>query len=428
MFSHGEYIPLCLQLELTLGNSDKNIVKDVFVTKDKYFGKGPFTKKVNIVNKELDVLTSHGAKWKHHRNLLNPSFSDTCLDSMFHRHILPCVNELVSLWDANMDKNNVVDVTVDMGRLVSDLFGRAGMGIEFGALKKTEKCFMQKTCDQSLIAMQLLIFMPMFVLKRLRFGALKDTVDTLYDWPKFLQDNLAERKKLFLTSENVKTGYDDLMSEMIKGGELTDDEIMSNMHILMLAGNETTIHTLEWVFFYLSRHDAVREKCYEEVKNYFAAHEQIAMEDAATGDCFKYVRAVVKESLRLRPPALFSMRQALQDVTLSNDLFIPKGTVVMPMIGMVHLDEDYYGPDAASFRPERFLEGEDRYTFVPFTVGPRTCLGKKFAEIEMTSFIASALRKFDIGVHGDPNKEMGETFAMTMHPSEHVMITLKKRQ
>ena len=141
---------------------------------------------------------------------------------------------------------------------------------------------------------------------------------------------------------------------------MDDHEIRDQLMTLLLAGHETTATGLAWTFDLLLRHPAALDRLVEEID---------AGED-------RYVRAVVSESLRLRPVVPIAGRRLTKELRVDGHV-LPPGTDVTPAIWLAHTRADRY-PEPYAFRPERFLENApSTYAWIPFGGGVRRCLGRR---------------------------------------------------
>jgi cytochrome P450 len=168
-----------------------------------------------------------------------------------------------------------------------------------------------------------------------------------------------------------------LVAARFEGGEPMDDaEIRDQLMTLLLAGHETTATGLAWTFDLLVRHPGVLERLVAELD----AGEQA------------YARAVVAESLRLRPVVPLAGRRLAAPLRVEGHE-LPAGTDVTPAIWLAHTRADRY-PEPFAFRPERFLDGvPSTSAWVPFGGGVRRCIGAAFAEMEMRVALTEILRQ-----------------------------------
>jgi cytochrome P450 len=169
-----------------------------------------------------------------------------------------------------------------------------------------------------------------------------------------------------------------LMSARLEDGSgMSDRELRDQLVTLLLAGHETTATALAWTFDLLLRHPATLARLTAEV-------------DAGDGD--EYMRAVVSESLRLRPVVPLAGRRLAVDLDIG-DTTLAAGTDVTPAIWLTHTRPDLY-PEPYAFRPERFLDDPPTtYGWIPFGGGIRRCLGASFAEFEMRVVLEAVLRR-----------------------------------
>ena len=199
-----------------------------------------------------------------------------------------------------------------------------------------------------------------------RLEALAGEIDAL------LAEEIAERRanpREDILSMLVTARFED-------GGTMEDAEVRDQLMTLLLAGHETTATGLAWTFDLLLRHPRALARLVAEVD----AGEET------------YLRAVVAESLRLRPVVPLAGRRLTAELRVDGHV-LPPGTDVTPAIWLTHTRADRY-PEPFAFRPERFLESAPAtYAWIPFGGGVRRCLGAAFAEMEMRVALAEILRR-----------------------------------
>jgi cytochrome P450 family 135 len=196
-----------------------------------------------------------------------------------------------------------------------------------------------------------------------RVRALRRQIDAL------LAVEIGERRGDDILSMLLAARFDD-------GESMDDEEIRDQLMTLLVAGHETTATALAWTVELLVHHPPVLERLMEEV----SAGEET------------YLRAVIAESLRLRPVIPLAGRRLSSELRVDG-YALPPGTDVTPAIWLAHTRADRY-PDPFAFRPERFLgTAPATYAWIPFGGGVRRCLGAAFAEMEMRVVLAEALRR-----------------------------------
>ncbi len=176
------------------------------------------------------------------------------------------------------------------------------------------------------------------------------------------------------------------------GTAMTDTQVRDEALTFLAAGHETTANALGWTFMLLARHPAVRERLAREIAGVLGDRLPTVADLAR----LTYLECVVKESMRLYPPAWAGTRIAQEEVELRG-YRLPKGTIVGFSQYLTHRMPEYFAePDC--FRPERFDpdtgEAHPPYAYIPFGAGPRSCIGSGFALMELKTIVPIILRRF----------------------------------
>lgn len=184
--------------------------------------------------------------------------------------------------------------------------------------------------------------------------------------------------------------------------QLSDLEILSEAILMLVAGFETTSTLLTTCTYALAFHQEVQQKLYEEIKAISKPREGTngsKFEYESLTSC-KYLDAVISESLRYLAPVPFSDRIASRDYSIEKyNIKIPKGFSVLLNINSVQTNPDYWEePD--KFKPERFLPGEREKivpgSYMPFSMGPRHCIGMRFSLTEAKIGLAKTLLNYKL--------------------------------
>jgi hypothetical protein len=194
---------------------------------------------------------------------------------------------------------------------------------------------------------------------------------------------------------------EDVLSQLVRAGEIDDEELRDQIMTLLLAGHETTTTGLSWAFERLLRHPD-------------------ALARAREGDD-AYLDAVVRETLRVRPVIPAVLRQLKAPVELGG-WQLPAGVTVMPSITLMHYDPELF-PEPKRFRPERFLsDGESStYTWIPFGGGRRRCLGAAFASFEMRVALRTILERTTLRADR-PRGERARNHHITLVPARGARV------
>jgi cytochrome P450 len=192
--------------------------------------------------------------------------------------------------------------------------------------------------------------------------------------------------------------YNDLLDMLLNaryedtGEAMTDDQIIDEVLVLMVAGHETTANTLCWMLSMLAKESRVMNRLR-------AIAETTGVYDSVKNE---YINAVINESMRLRPAAFMTDRMALSDDGVGRWSY-PKDTVILPFFYGVHRSREHW-QDPESFNPERFIDDAGKLrkmpAFFPFGAGPRLCIGNNFAMTEMCFFVHAFFRRFALSSAG----------------------------
>lgn len=207
---------------------------------------------------------------------------------------------------------------------------------------------------------------------------------------KLIDEKMEEIQKKLDKGEEV----DGFLSTLLASKSLSQSEVYANISELMLGAVDTTSNTMQWVIYELSRHPDIQERLRDEIMSVTNGD----VTDHAALQKMPYLKAVIKEALRLYPIAGVVTRIIQEDVVLSG-YNIPKGTTIIASTYMTGRNQDIY-EDPETFRPERWLRSEQNterihsFAWLPFGFGPRMCIGRRVAELEMHLLTARLLQKF----------------------------------
>ncbi|XDV17071.1 hypothetical protein PO909_016515 [Leuciscus waleckii] len=207
---------------------------------------------------------------------------------------------------------------------------------------------------------------------------------------------------------------------------LSDHEILSQAMIFIFAGYETSSSTLSFLFYNLATNPEAMKKLQEEIDETFPNKAPVDYEAVMNMD---YLDGALNESLRLFPVAARLERVCKKTVEI-NGVIIPKDTVVMIPTFALHRDPDYWS-DPESFKPERFTKGNketiDPYMYMPFGLGPRNCIGMRFAQVTMKLAIVEILQRFDVSVCAETKVPLELGVSGLLAPKDPIKLKLKPR-
>jgi len=192
----------------------------------------------------------------------------------------------------------------------------------------------------------------------------------------------------------------DLLSRFLSSSQLDESFVVDIVISFILAGRDTTSAALTWFFWLLSKHSHVENEILKEVMGKSESVDYDEVKDMV------YTHASLYESMRLYPPVPVDTKEAAHDDVLPDGTLVKKGWRVTYHIYAMGRSEKIWGPDCAEFRPERWLSrdesgkwrfiGMDPYSYPVFQAGPRVCLGKEMAFLQMKRVVAGIMKQFRV--------------------------------
>ncbi|GAQ88956.1 cytochrome p450 [Klebsormidium nitens] len=401
--------------------SDPDIVQQVGVRMFKTFHDRPMPGFVDEERAGKALVFSKGQYWTGVRNAVLPLFHTAKLQH-FGRTMHECAEQLVARLEKAAANEEQVNLLEWAGAMTMDVLGSSAFGVTFNSQvgEKTDGLTLTKAVSENLnniaklrISTLLAILFPplrkpaQWMMLRIPGSAdyvhRQRTAYILRESQKIIEARRKVRERLtwrllrLLTcpvqEADVAETRHDFLSMLTQARNKTTGEPLSDKAILALvfeflsAGTDTTANTLSFAVFCLTNNPAAEQKMCREIREFYEKLEKEGVADSEFRPTydelaqFPYVEQVVQETLRLFPTGAVISRQASQDCHVAG-IHLPKGVnVLIPVYAMHHNPEVCPDPDA--FRPERFdpaeVAGRHPYAFIPFGLGPRMCIGHRFA-------------------------------------------------
>jgi cytochrome P450 len=331
------------------------------------------------------IFVSEGDLWARQRRLLAPEFREKAV-SRFVPTIVTCAEQLFEEWDARLARGPI-DVTHDMMRLTLWVIGRAMF--RGGFLTQAEQ-----------IGHSLEVCLEQATRRMLCMGLYKSWLPT----PGNYRAKRAEEQlntivmSIIRQAREATSDGSDVLSRMIRardpesGTGMSDQQLLDETKSLILAGHETTSLALSWAFYLLARHPSVEERLVAELDQVLG-DEPLGAEHLPK---LVYTRMVFLETMRLYPPVPGVSRAVVEADVIDGVRLKPDELVVVsPYVTQRHPE---YWSDPERFDPERFapqaLDDIEPYSYLPFLLGRRACLGEHFAMVEGIVLLAMLVRRY----------------------------------
>lgn len=403
----AEYGDFCLIKPVTRGNNtilinNPDAVKAILVKNHENYKKGPGFERVKMLLGN-GIIVSDGAFWRRQRRMIQPAFSRKCIDGLAVKMQKANQDWLVR-WQEKAEKNELLDVSSETSELSLEIILRCLFSDDM------DKLIAQEGKNPFEILTYDLARDIQFVMK---FRALKSLVQQFID----------ERRESSKRYDDFLEAFMEAVDKETNEG-MTDKEIIDEVMTMIIAGHETGATTLNWAWYLLSQNPVEEQKLHEEVDSNIAGDIPTFEE---VGD-LPFSRQVIEEALRLYPPVWLYSRTAIADDNVCG-YDVPAGTNIFFAPYYLHRHPDYWDTPEA-FKPDRFLpeavKKRHKFAFIPFSAGPRRCIGDYFSIVEMQIHLATMAQKFKLeyvadekGVELDPQ--------VNLRSKNSIMMKLIKR-
>ena len=371
------------------------------------------------------ILQTSGEVWKLHKNALSPAFKWDHI-----RASLPCFIDIANELAENLKKHSdkPIEIYNWVQRATLDAIGRGGFGHEFHAMREGEE---RSPEIQNYEALMKEFENPIHIFEKLDklTGGYNRFKDLMSKFEAFMASLIAIKREAIqnAAAKNEEWAPKDILDFLLfsrDGDLLTDLQIARDLNTFFVAGHETTAGALSNTIHFLAENPECQRKAREEVLsvcgNNPPSHEDIQK--------MEYINNCIKESLRLFPPAIAVARSVEQDQQVGN-LFLAKGSLALVHVYLIHHDPHYWGEDVEAFNPDRFTtensKNRHRYAWMPFSIGPRQCIGNNFAMLEMRSFLAVLLQRFEFEKNPNSKEAFSEFLGIVLRPPPHCTLLLK---
>ncbi|KAL7646996.1 UNVERIFIED_CONTAM: hypothetical protein RMT77_002253 [Armadillidium vulgare] len=377
-------------------NNSKNLTKGkIYTLLHSWLGQG--------------LLTSTGSKWHARRKVLTPAFHFKILEDfieVFNQQSQKLVNKLQKHSDG---KPFNIFPYITLATL--DIILESAMGRSINAQDDPESDYCKAIYEMGEIVLERnarpWLYSP-FIFNMTKMGRReKEALNILHSFTlntikerrkeyKRLKSQVKDKKEDEIAGKKKRQAFLDLLIEYEEGHSLSENDIREEVDTFMFEGHDTTSSGITFAIYLLGQHPDIQDTVYEELESIFGESDRLVTSEDIRQ--MNYLECCIKESLRLLPPVYFFVRKLTEDLKI-DEYVIPKGTDTAIFTYALHRDPKHF-PDPLSFKPERFFPENSAqrnpYAYVPFSAGPRNCIGQKFALMEEKVVLSSFLRKYRV--------------------------------
>jgi cytochrome P450 len=376
-------------------------IKRVLLSNHRNYTKGEGMDRVKILLGN-GIMTSEGDFWRRQRRMMQPSFHRRVIDQ-FSTLIRDVNDKFAARWAEKAARAEAINLSDDTSELTLDIVLRSIFGNDLDRLEKQlganpfEVVAKEQNRDLKFA---------------FRFRSLTKLVAELIDRRRRTPEEHFDFLSMLMATRDRET--DEPMS---------DKELIDEVLTLIVAGHETTAAALTWTWYLIGQHPDAQARLHEEAGRVPA--DQTLGLDAA--ESLAFTHQVLQEALRLYPPGWLITRRTLEADELGGYPIAPRTDVfISPYV--LHRHPAFWS-EPEEFRPERFAgadaEERHRFSYIPFAVGPRHCIGENIAMFEMLVHVHAMSRRFRLTPTSNEPIELEAQ--INLRPRSSLMMTVDAR-
>jgi len=420
--------------KLRIGSSRVLVVADSALNEQVLRARPETFRRLKSMNDAIDELggrhglfTSEGAEWRGRRKLAMEALSHRRIHGFFP--ILKTMAErLVRRWRAAAGSGAVVDVQSDLKRFTVDVTTQLAFGHDVNTIERDDDA-MQRRLELVFPTVNRRIGAAIPYWRVFRLPADRRVDRAIAELREWIGELLARTRQQLAADPARAASPANFLEAMAAardddGRPYGDDVIFGNAMQMLLAGEDTTAHTLAWSVHLLLEHPAAVAALRSELDGQVPGELPVDLDGVQK---LHVAGAVANETMRLKPVAPLHFYEPNEDAVVG-DIAVPKGAWVILLTRPPAMNGERFAEPQA-FRPERWLDGGavsgDARSHIPFGTGPRICPGRSLALVEMRLVLAALYKSFDVTRVGEAS-QVRERYAFTMQP-DGVRVKLTPR-
>jgi cytochrome P450 len=420
---HGDVVYLRFGPYQTYVFFHPDAVREVLVAKAKQFRRFPRPMQVLAQWNSNSVIIAEGDEWLRQRRMVQPAFHPRRFERYASCMVTRTRNRL-DRWLKIIETAGGIETEIgsEMTDLTLEIIAKTMFDAEISAeandIGRAVAILSEIAVKEMQSPWTLPDWLPLPIKRRKRWA----------------MQRLDETVRRFIR-ERRASGVDkgDLLSMLLlavdeegDGGRFTDEQARDQSMTLLIAGHDTTAAGLTWLFYCLARHPRIATLVHQELDAVLGGREPNANDLPQ----LRYTERVVKETLRLYPPAIaVFMRQALADVEIAG-YALSRNSLVQMFPYICQHDARWF-PEPETFDPDRFLPERQQalppFAYFPFGGGPRVCIGNTFAMMEMTLVAATLLQHLNLELAAG-QEDAQPVALMSLRPKGEVTIRWSRRE
>lgn len=361
--------------------------------------------------------------WRRKRAMLNPAFHRRYLMNLMAPFNSICDDFLENLRNY-ADGKTPVRMVDEFARVTLDIIGKVGFNIDLNNIGNPDSAF-PNAVFKTLQGIQSSFQNPFWMFQTSMFSYQNSIIESVRYLRNFAKKVIEERCLAWRNGEETpKDILEHILKEAQDNPDVDIDDLVDNFLTIFIAGQETTSNQLSFTLYEILNQPQIEERILEEIEEVIGCRQTVEYEDL---EKLQYLNQTLKESLRKHPPVP-STQRILQKEDNFGGYKIPENTPVVISCFAIHKSSEFW-ESSDKFDPDRFSpsrkEAISQSVYFPFSLGPRTCIGKTLAQFEAKVLMARVLREFKFEILPGQSSQVEEN--LTLRPRDGVICTLTLR-
>ena len=381
--------------------NEPTLIKELLVKNHSNYKKGPGFERIEMLLGN-GLIVSDGEIWRRSRRMIQPAFSRQNVHKLIQQMLI-CSKNRELLWNKSIQSKTLINITEEMSEFALELILRSIFGPDYDHLNSQEEgnlfSFLSKDSNRDLSVV-------------MKMRNLRSHLLTL----------IKKRKKDNHEQFDFLSMY--LLAKDKSGKKFEDKELIDEIITLIVAGYETSAGTLNWAWYLIANNPNIEKRIHAESSPIFSEKGNLIYESIIN---MQYTQQVLEETLRLYPPVWLFSRKSINDDNLGQyDIPVHSDLYLSPYI--LHRSREFWS-NPEKFDPDRFDKTpkaeKNNNAFIPFSLGPRRCLGEYFSFLEMKIHLGYLINKFKI--KKSHSEDPGLNLGINLRSKNDIFLEFKPR-
>lgn len=427
--TYGDIYGVYIGTELVVVLNGFSAIHEAMVKKGRTFARRPVSRFSRLMLKDASLVFENGIKWKKHRQFAVQALHELCfsengvtMEERVHEELDYFLKEL-GQYSKPVDISTLITLSL-ANVMYNIIFGRrAGYENEkFRWYVELQRYEHELFCRNQVLhnCFPFLIHLPGDVLNARRAKGISEKLKMYFN------ELCAENFKNFNEGDR-ECLVDIWLSTMHESPWMQEENLWKIINELLSSGSETTATTLKWIILCLTKYPDLQTRLRKEVDDKLGD----SMSSMRQRKDMPFTNAVIYEALRIGSIAPLALPHSVPYDVMFQGFLIPKNTTILPNISSVNFDPEIF-PDPYKFKPERFLSEDGQSVLkseklIPFSLGPRSCLGETVAMAELFLYLTTLMQNFEFrAAESEPLPSLAGTFGLTNHPQEFKVQVVRR--